>query len=873
MTFTATDDCGNATSTTATFTIEDNTAPTASDPEPITVACIQDIPEPDVEVVTDEADACSSIITVTFIDETSNGNGCEPILTRTYRVTDECGNFIDVTQIITVEVEDFQMPADDGSQIACADQALEPTPPVVFDNCGNEITPTGPVQGGTYDGCEGTVTFTWTYVDCEGNSHDWVYTYTVEVEDFQMPADEGITISCASEVVEPVPPVVNDNCGNVIQPTGPVQGGTYDGCEGTVTFTWNYEDCEGNNHDWVFTYTVDLEEYEVPAFDGSIVGCESEAVEPVPPLVNDNCGNPITPVGPTIGGTFDGCEGTITYNWVYEDCAGNTATWSYIYNVEVFDFVMPEDEGSQIACESEAVEPVPPTVTDNCGNDITPTGPVTGGTFDGCEGTITFTWNYEDCEGNNHDWTYTYNVEVEDFEMPADDGSTVDSIEDAVEPVPPVVFDNCGNEITPTGPEVGGDFDGCGGTVTYTWNYVDCEGNSHDWVYTYTIVCNSSIALIKLFPEEVDVNDNGCMDEGDQLIYHFSVKNTGNSILTDISITDPIVDVVGGPITLEPGEEDTTSFTATYTITADDVTITIVGGYENIEVNVINQATVEGTDPAGTIVSDLSDNEVYTEDDPTVYQSGCGALGGAEEESLQLQKSGVWNDENGDNIAQPGETITYTFDVLNTGDVTLINVTISDPLPGIEIQGDPIAELPPMTEVEGAFTGTYYITQEDIDAGQVVNQATVSAFDGLGELNDLSDDPTDPTDQDIEGDGEPDDPTVVVLPSVGGEIFEIYNGVTPNGDGLNDFFWIEGIAPYPNNNVKIFNRWGVLVWETDGYNESDNVFRGESNGRATINAGELLPTGTYFYILTFTGNIEDTPEGQRSYTGYLYINR
>ena len=101
--------------------------------------------------------------------------------------------------------------------------------------------------------------------------------------------------------------------------------------------------------------------------------------------------------------------------------------------------------------------------------------------------------------------------------------------------------------------------------------------------------------------------------------------------------------------------------------------------------------------------------------------------------------------------------------------------------------------------------------------------------------------------------------------------FEIYNGVTPNGDGLNDFFLIEGIAPYPNNYVKIFNRWGVLVWETDGYNESDNVFRGESNGRATINAGELLPTGTYFYILTFTGG--ETPEGQNSYTGYLYINR
>ncbi|MBT8255340.1 MAG: gliding motility-associated C-terminal domain-containing protein, partial [Bacteroidia bacterium] len=79
-----------------------------------------------------------------------------------------------------------------------------------------------------------------------------------------------------------------------------------------------------------------------------------------------------------------------------------------------------------------------------------------------------------------------------------------------------------------------------------------------------------------------------------------------------------------------------------------------------------------------------------------------------------------------------------------------------------------------------------------------------------------------------------------------------------------------GIMDFPNNNVKIFNRWGVLVWETDGYDEDSNVFRGVSNGRSTIRQGEELPTGTYFYILTFPG---ESPEGQNAYNGYLYINR
>ncbi|MEM7187309.1 MAG: gliding motility-associated C-terminal domain-containing protein, partial [Bacteroidota bacterium] len=155
----------------------------------------------------------------------------------------------------------------------------------------------------------------------------------------------------------------------------------------------------------------------------------------------------------------------------------------------------------------------------------------------------------------------------------------------------------------------------------------------------------------------------------------------------------------------------------------------------------------------------------------------------------------------------------------------------------------------------------------------ITNQALAMGETSTGQqVVDDSDDPNDPTNTDNDGDGDPDDPTVVVIEwGVAAAAFEIFNGVTPNGDGLNDFFEIRGIVDYPQNNVKIFNRWGVLVFETDGYNESDNVFRGVSNGRATVNQDKELPTGTYYYILTFTGS--DTPEGRSAYNGYLYINR
>ncbi|PZU20127.1 MAG: hypothetical protein DI589_18710 [Shinella sp.] len=96
----------------------------------------------------------------------------------------------------------------------------------------------------------------------------------------------------------------------------------------------------------------------------------------------------------------------------------------------------------------------------------------------------------------------------------------------------------------------------------------------------------------------------------------------------------------------------------------------------------------------------------------------------------------------------------------------------------------------------------------------------------------------------------------------------IYNGMSPNNDGQNDIFYIDGIQKYPQNNIEIYNRWGALVYKADAYGISGKWFNGISQGDITINKGEKLPTGTYFYILKLKathGNTVDT-------TGYLYIN-
>ena len=94
----------------------------------------------------------------------------------------------------------------------------------------------------------------------------------------------------------------------------------------------------------------------------------------------------------------------------------------------------------------------------------------------------------------------------------------------------------------------------------------------------------------------------------------------------------------------------------------------------------------------------------------------------------------------------------------------------------------------------------------------------------------------------------------------------IYNGVSADGDGHNDYFKIDGIEYYPKNNLKIFNRWGVLVYEKDGYS-NEAPFDGYSNGRAAISADSKLPQGTYYYILEY----EDSDDQSHTEKGWLYL--
>jgi len=313
--------------------------------------------------------------------------------------------------------------------------------------------------------------------------------------------------------------------------------------------------------------------------------------------------------------------------------------------------------------------------------------------------------------------------------------------------------------------------------------------------------------------------------------------------ISGVSSVDTLLNVV-----TTTGTAGTTDYTVTTT------TVTIPAGQTSVTVNVpttddainelaetftlngtVTSANTSNTNPAGT--ASINDN-----DEP-------------QNPSIALIKTIASSDENGDGLTEVGEKVIYNFAITNTGNVALSNITISDLLPGIVVTGGPISLLPGATDTT-AFVGTYVISANDLLVGSVTNQATVYGTSPDGVIvEDLSDGSS------IIGS----DATILGISKCK---IEVFNAVSPNGDGENDVFRVEGLECYPENSVEIYNRWGVLVFEREKYNNDDRAFRGISEGRVTIKQSEELPVGTYFYIVKYKDGLQIYQKA-----GYLYVNR
>ena len=198
-------------------------------------------------------------------------------------------------------------------------------------------------------------------------------------------------------------------------------------------------------------------------------------------------------------------------------------------------------------------------------------------------------------------------------------------------------------------------------------------------------------------------------------------------------------------------------------------------------------------------------------------------------------------------------------DNLGFCDTTYIFVTVEEreAIPSVVMDVDTTLENTPI-DINVIANDTLYTISNIVIASQPENGAAMVTDNGIvtyapeeGFCDMLNGDSVTYTVCDNQGNCE----TAQVIVYVICDELQVYTGFSPNGDGVNDVFYIEGLEAYPNAQLTVFNRWGNQVYRSDSY----------KNDWTGLWEGKLLPDGTYFYVL-------DDGEGNLL-SGYVQIHR
>ena len=472
VTFTATDACGNASTSVATFKIVDTTRPVISCPTPVSgIADTAECFATGINLGTATAtDNCSTV------SVTNNAPAQFPVgvTTVTWTATDACGNVASCTQLVTI-LDNNQPPTitcPTGPYVEtiapdqCSKTGVNPGSPTIWDNCPNPVmtyvltgvttgSGVGVVSNTTFN--VGVTTITYTVTDAGGGTASC--SFSVWIKRLDIPAS---TVTCTtsptpvnavagtcSAPVTLTSPLINDPCNSIVSvvhnsaygTSSSDASGTYP--VGTTTVTWTITDTSGNIK--TCTQTVNVVDTQTPTIscpadvEDQITngGCNLLSGNVQTPTISDNCGiasltyvlsgatnlvSPSTGLNYANGITYNVGVTTVTYT--VTDVNGLTAScthtvWIKNLNAPKFNvtcrtgteqsIVVPADPGE---CEAD-VTVLSPIITNPCNEIYAITNDITGtatatGTY--LVGTTTITWTIKDASGNLFTCTQTVNV-------------------------------------------------------------------------------------------------------------------------------------------------------------------------------------------------------------------------------------------------------------------------------------------------------------------------------------------------------------------------------------------------------------------------------------------------------------------------------
>jgi gliding motility-associated-like protein len=508
---------------------------------------------------------------------------------------------------------------------------------------------------------------------------------------------------------------------------------------------------------------------------------------------------------------------------------------------------MPANQGSTVACAANIVAPTVPVVTDNCGTTLTASTPVIS-TTPTCEGDVTYTYTFTDCEGTTHDWVYTYTLDDNIAPTGTAPGNlTFQCIAEV--PVANITSvtdesDNCSGSVVVTVADVNNGGTGCSSNpyvVTRTYTLTDCAGNVTNLVQTITVQ-DTTAPVITSTVGSLDVTLE-CSDAT-------AISNALASVpvATDNCSVSPEINLISDTTTVSSVCANTFIRTRTWNFTdacgnlssdftqiitiQDDTKPNFTGQLPQdltleCHQNVPNAAILNATDNCNGIVTIDFEEETVPGSCPS---------------NSTILRTWTATDECG-NFETHSQTITIEDNTPPSFDQEIRT-------PEIYTKCDAIPAPQEFIAVDLCGTATVSYNEVNIE-GDCTNkyriERTWRATDSCGNFREVTQ-------------------TVYLACDI-----EVFNAVSPDGDGLNDVFKIEGLECYPNNTVEIYNRWGVKVYETSSYDNFDNSFKGFSDGRTTMSRSEKLPTGTYWYVLKYVYDLYGMDQENKQKIGHLYI--
>ncbi len=319
-------------------------------------------------------------------------------------------------------------------------------------------------------------------------------------------------------------------------------------------------------------------------------------------------------------------------------------------------------------------------------------------------------------------------------------------------------------------------------------------------------------------------------NEGDETATGVGVQDTlptGFGTITNISDQGILAEsdrVVWNGLTVLPGESIELSFDA------------VVQAYTGGENEYLNRAEIIASDLLDPDSTPNNSKEGLDEDDQASFEVRFPST------DLSLVKSV--------NNANPGigEEVVFSINVSNNGDTDASTIGIEELLPSgyrfvnaqtTEGSYDAVSNFWSIPLLNAGNSAALELTVEVLKTGTYLNQVQLAYLDQI-DLND--------TNNNAEANLVP-------------RCLLVYNKFSPNGDGVNDFFKIDCLADYPNSVLTIFDRWGKKLYEAEDY---QNNWQGISEVNATVNAGERLPEGTYYYSL-------DLGDGSKPIIDWLYL--